>query len=197
MAKQQGTTTNSPPAGTEAAAAALVLGEQAGADPALVLEGSTLDQAGADAAAAGPQTGKADVVVEVPGPGAGALQVAERDAGFKTRPLDQEGRDPRARAPADTPFFRSAPGATGVTVEVPGSGLPQFLGGPQAARATVIDANRVGGRRLVTAATKILHDGRGYEAGDELPVDFASYTELVQIGAVVATRWDRLEPEDD
>lgn len=136
-------------------------------DPALLTTGDSPAPAGA----ADPTTsnGTVDVPVELPGPGAGALQVAEPSQGFATRPLDQESRDPRTRAPLDR-------------VDTAGSILDGARG--------VLDASRVGGTRTVRAATQILHDGRRYGPGDELPVDFATYTELVQIGAVVAIAWD-------
>ncbi len=123
----------------------------------------------------------AGIPVEVAGPGAGALQVARPTQGFETRPLDGEGRDPRDRTALERLGDRPL---------VLGAGSRRLVSD------VLIDADKVAGRRTVRAATQIMRDGGVVLPGEELSVDFAEYTALVQIGAIVATPWGGLDRDE-
>lgn len=155
-----------PPAGREAA----TIGTTAPAAERVV-PAVPVGAADGTAAVAGSLAGAAAalgapvVPVEVPGPGVGAERIAESVTRVEDRPLSRDTLDGRA--------------------------LP-------AAPAPVIDPATVPGHRWLTVATRITHDGVDYDPAHIDPerrgfyADFATYSELVTIGAVLPRSWPEI-----
>ncbi len=116
----------------------------------------------AEAAAA---LGAPVVPVEVPGPGVGAERVAQSVARVENRPL--------LSGTAADPALPAVP-------------------------AAVIDPATVPGHRWVRVTTRVTHDGVDYDMDHPdaerrgFYADFATYSELVGIGAVLPRSWPEL-----
>lgn len=121
-------------------------------------------------------------VVPVPagGPGVGAAQVAEPVEGVRTLPIGPTYAD--LDRPADQVARTAREPLAGSTAG--------NLVGSDAAR-TLVDPNDIPGTRELPALTTIDRNGRIYQPGGEpVPLDFASYSELVSIGAVPPIDWE-------
>lgn len=109
------------------------------------------------------------------GPGVGAARVAERvPERFVTRPIGTLGEE-LARAELREP--RVPP----VTKDV----LPRS--------EFRVDPDTVPGHRYATAAAQLRRNGKTYQAGVGVRVDFRAYSQLVAVGAIVADPWHDLE----
>lgn len=129
--------------------------------------------------------GATETPIEPGGPGAGAAQLARRVEETVSRPL----------AGAEEVALGLRPLAGGDRAELERLRALEARGA--FGTGVVVDASEVPGRRYAQAATTIKRDGVVYAPETEnplIPVDFAAYTELVSIGAIVADRWDELEP---
>ncbi|MCF4125039.1 hypothetical protein [Methylobacterium sp. SyP6R] len=155
-----------PPAGREAATVGTTAPAEERVIPAVPVEGAdaaaTVAGSLAGAAAA---LGAPVVPVEVPGPGVGAERIAQSVTRVEDRPLSRDTLDGRA--------------------------LP-------VAPAPVIDPATVPGNRRLTVATRITHDGVDYDPDHSDPerrgfyADFATYSEMVTIGAVLPRAWPEI-----
>lgn len=109
------------------------------------------------------------------GPGIGAARVAERaPEQFVSRPIGTLGEE-LARAGAREP--RVPP----VSKDI----LPRS--------EFRVDPDTVPGHRYATVAAQLRRDGKTYQAGTEVRVDFRAYSQLVAVGAIVADPWHHLE----
>lgn len=134
------------------------------------------------------------------GPGVGAAQVADRVTETVSRPLTgaaevDMGLRPLSEAErAELEDLRQRAGADPRRTEL------AMLRGLVGSGGLVIDGADVPGRRLARAATAIKRDGVLYAPDGDLPwvpVDFAAYTELVEIGAITREPWSALERVPD
>lgn len=108
------------------------------------------------------------------GPGVGAARVAERTAAqFTSRPIGTVSEE-LARAELRDP--RVPP----VTKDV----LPRS--------EFRVDPDTVPGHRYATAAAQLRRNGLTYQPGEDVPVDFRAYSELVPVAAILADPWHRL-----
>lgn len=122
--------------------------------------------------------------IEPGGPGAGAAQLARETSVFEGRSLAVDAGQALGARPLS---------------EAERIELENFRTKQAAGQGIVVDAALVKGVRLARAATAVKRDGVLYGPGTSrqwVPVDFAAYTELVSIGAISDTRWDRLEEAD-
>lgn len=109
------------------------------------------------------------------GPGVGAARLAERTSErFVSRPIGTLGEE-LARAEVLEPRVPA------ITKDV----LPRS--------EFRVDPDTVPGHRYATAAAQLRRDGRTYQPGVEVKVDYRAYSQLVAIGAIVADPWHRLE----
>lgn len=116
-----------------------------------------------------------DVPLPDGGPGVGAARVAERiPERFASRPIGTV-REELERA--EVMEARVPP----VTKDV----LPRS--------EFRVDPDTVPGHRYATAAAQLRRDGKTYQPGVEVPVDFRAYSQLVAVGAIIADPWHRLE----
>lgn len=115
-----------------------------------------------------------DVPLPDGGPGVGAARVAERiPERFASRPIGTV-REELERA--EVMEARVPP----VTKDV----LPRS--------EFRVDPDTVPGHRYATAATQLRRNGRTYQPGVEVKVDFRAYSQLVAVGAIVADPWHDL-----
>ena len=113
------------------------------------------------------------------GPGVGAARLAERiPERFASRPIGTLGEE-LARVEAAEP--RVPP----VTKDV----LPRS--------EFRVDPDTVPGHRYATAAAQLRRNGKTYQAGVPVAVDFWAYSQLVAVGAIVADPWHYLEDAPD
>lgn len=143
--------------------------------------------------------GAAEIPLEPGGPGAGAARVAEEVEGVASRPVAGSTAyvaelNAAERAELDElRRLRLGGDAFAATMEPDVARHVQegqrLAAGLSARQGVVIDAASVHEIRLAQAATRVLRDGRTYTTGEPVPLDFAAYTELVGIGAIVNDRW--------
>ncbi|WP_288579838.1 hypothetical protein [uncultured Methylobacterium sp.] len=155
---------------------------QRGSTPSVAPAG-TAEQA-MQAAADPVVLGAAPVPVEPGGPGAGAARTAEVTEAVVSQPLT-------GAAETDLGLRPAGDGATSKLAASERAEL-ESLRRLHADRGLVVDAARMPGRRVATAATQIMRDGGGYAVGEPIALDFGSYTELVGIGAIVNVPWSDL-----
>lgn len=158
-------------------------------------DGATLHVEGIGAAAVA--LGEA-VAAGAGGPGVGATQIAEAVGGpvIRTTHIDDGADRSQHRDTTMEPFRIHGTGDVVHSFDVPVRGaavatrsgrddiLP--LGRPS------LDPDTVPGRRMATAAAQVRRDGRSYAPGESFPIDFRAHSELVPIGAILATPWDEL-----
>ncbi|MGF3027867.1 hypothetical protein ACQVP2_34380 [Methylobacterium aquaticum] len=153
-----------PPAGREAATVGTTAPAEERVIPAVPVEGADAAIVAGSLAGAAAALGVPVVPVEVPGPGVGAARVAERITRIEDRPLPGD-------APDDRPFPAAPP---------------------------VIDPATVPGHRWLRVATRVTHDGVDYDPDHADPerrgfyADFATYSELATIGAVLPRAWPEI-----
>lgn len=162
-------------AGTDAAN--LAAGEADAARIAAHRDGTDVLRTGSFAEAAAALTDRD--LREIPlldgGPGIGAARIAERaPEQFVSRPIGTLGEE-LVRAGAREP--RVPP----VTQDV----LPRS--------EFRVDPDTVPGHRYATVAAQLRRNGKTYQAGTEVRVDFRAYSQLVAVGAIVADPWHDLE----
>lgn len=143
--------------------------------------------------------GAAEIPLEPGGPGAGAARVAEEVEGFATRPVAGSEMSIAALTAGERAELeelrrlRSSGGAFAATMEPDVARHVEegrrLAAGLPARQGLVVDAASVPEIRFAQAATRVLRNGRNYTAGEPVPLDFAAYTELVGIGAIVNDRW--------
>lgn len=160
------------PAGPEAAN--LAAGEADAARIAEHRDGTDVLRTGSFAEAAAAFIDR-DVPLLDGGPGVGAARVAERSTErFVSRPIGTLA-DELARAEV------LEPSVPPVTKDV----LPRS--------EFRVDPDTVPGHRYATAAAQLRRNGKTYQPGVDVPVDFRAYSQLVAVGAIVADPWHRLD----
>ena len=60
-----------------------------------------------------------------------------------------------------------------------------------------VDPAAVSGTRLAVAAAQIRRDGRTYQPGQPVRIDYRAYLELVPVAAIVVEPWDSLPEASD
>ncbi|MGX5776512.1 hypothetical protein [Methylorubrum zatmanii] len=147
--------------------------------------------------------GAAEIPLEPGGPGAGAARVAEEVEGVASRPVAGSAADDgrlSASERTELEILRQRERADRVSWESRDRTSPEvrrdhevytraYRDFQDEAAGRVVDAAKIREIRIAQAATQILRDGKSYRAGEPVPVDFAAYTELVGIGAIVKDRW--------
>lgn len=167
-------------------------------DPA-VAEAGTADQVAQ--AADRPVVLGAGPVPETPGgPGVGAAQVAERVTETVSRPLTGAAEVDMGLRPLSEGERSELQDLRRLAAADPERAELAVLRGLSAGRGLVVDGADVPGTRLARAATAIKHHDVMYAPDGDyrwVPVSFAEYTRLVEIGAITRTSWGDLERAPD
>lgn len=147
---------------------------------------------------AGP--GDEPVPARAGGPGVGAAQVATETTAVRTVALDDVAHrgevelflTGRVSAGAILATQREHYARLAATSE--GFATVRALFPVATRQAETFDPDEVEGTHVLRALTKIHHDGRAYEPGDEVELGFRAYEELVSIAAVAPIDWRTGEP---